>query len=107
MIIEKMEGDGVYEDFIVQDSSIIIGDDQFDLSELQRDDQNIFDIKKDDRYVASIIIPPAQYDEIDAEDKAMQEVDGSVVPVKRPLDMNAVRIVLWVKPLELNQKQGE
>lgn len=106
MIVEKVNN-GEYITYSLNGTVLVIDDKEYDLERLQNDEQNIIDVKVDDRFVANIIIPPAQYNEV-----ASGETDdgGDILysRVKVALDTEAVKLNLWAIQKNENQNmQGE
>ena len=77
---------------------------EYDLLALQEDEQAVINILEDDRFLANIIIPPAQYEEIESD-----EIDDEDRPVykriKKSLDLESVTLNLWKK--EIKQIESE
>ena len=77
---------------------------EYDLVALQEDEQAVINILEDDRFLANIIIPPAQYEEIESD-----EIDDEDRPVykriKKSLDLESVTLNLWKK--EIKQIESE
>jgi hypothetical protein len=96
MIVKKMQPIGNFEEYSVDGVTLHLGERVMDLDTLQKDDQVIIDIMQDGRFVANVIIPPAMYEASDA-----QTADGDPLPppVKFPVDMDAVKLILWDKPI--------
>lgn len=96
MIVKKMQPDGNFEVYLLEGTVLQIGERIMDIDELQKEEQVIIDIIEDGRFVANVIIPPAVYEVSDA-----QTVDGEPLPppVKVPVDMDAVKLILWDKPI--------
>lgn len=106
MIVTKIN-DGEYAEYSLDGVILKVDAMEYDLENLQQDEQNIIDIKADDRFIANIIIPPAQYKEIDSGDI---DDNGEVVyeRVKAALDTEAVKLNLWAIQKNENQNtQGE
>ena len=106
MIVEKMNN-GDYIAYSLNGTVLVIDDKEYDLEKLQKDEQNIIDVKVDDRFVANIIIPPAQYDEVDSGET---DDGGDIVynRVKVALDTEAVKLNLWAIQKDENQNtQGD
>lgn len=96
MIVKKMQPDGNFEVYLLEGSVLQIGERVMDIDALQKEEQEIIDILEDGRFVANVIIPPAVYEASDA-----QTADGDPLPppVKFPVDMDAVKLILWDKPI--------
>jgi len=106
VIIEKMNS-GEYVEYSLDGAVLNVNGTAYDLESLQEDEQNIIDIKDDDRFVANIIVPPAQYREIDS---GNTDDNGEVVyeRVRVALDTEAVKLNLWAIQKDENQNiQGE
>ncbi len=79
-----------------------------DLEEEQEDTQNIIDVCEQDgelivglgnAYVATIVIPSAQYELVDTEE--VDEYGNPVyIYVKKPLDTETVTLYLWQYPIQ-------
>ncbi|MFH0710128.1 MAG: hypothetical protein V2A75_07980 [Pseudomonadota bacterium] len=91
-----MQPDGNFEDYLLEGSVLKIGKQIMDIDELQKEEQVIIDIIEDGRFVANIIIPPAVYEEIQ---EPTVEGEPSIPPVKVLIDMDAVKLILWDKPI--------
>lgn len=96
MIVEKMSELGNFEEYSVDGSTLSIGDRVVEIDELQKEEQVIIDIIEDGRFIANIIIPPAKYEEIS---EPAVEGESSAPAVKLPVDMDAVKLILWDKPI--------
>ncbi|WP_198468955.1 hypothetical protein [Acetomicrobium sp. S15 = DSM 107314] len=102
MIVKKIQPEPHVE-WTIDGTILFIGDIALDLESEQKDSQVIIDICTrgedlviglGDRYVASILIPPARYEMVDS-----GEIDEHENPVflrrKLPIDLEAVELVLW------------
>ncbi len=96
MIVKKMREPGNFEEYSVNGSTLSIGDRVMEIDDLQKEEQVIIDILEDGRFVANIIIPPSVYEEIQ---EPAAEGEPSIPPVKVPVDMDAVKLILWDKPI--------
>lgn len=96
MIVKKMQPDGNFEVYLLEGSVLQIGERVMDIDALQKEEQVIIDILEDGRFVANIIIPPSVYEEIQ---EPAVEGELSIPPVKVPVDMDAVKLILWDKPI--------
>lgn len=96
MIVKQMHEHGNFEAYSTDGTILVIGDRIMDIDELQKEEQVIIDIMEDGRFVANVIIPPAVYEETKT-----QTADGEpfIPPVKVPVDMDAVQLILWDKPI--------
>lgn len=96
MIVKHMHEHGRFEAYSVDGSTLSVGDRILDIEGLQKDEQVTIDILEDGRFVANVIIPPAVYEETQ-----IQTADGEpfIPPVKVPVDMDAVQLILWDKPI--------
>lgn len=103
MIVEKINN-GDYVDYLLIGSVLSIDGDDYDLEQLQEDDQKIIDIKKNDRFIANIIIPPAKYKEVDS-GSVDENSEAIYENIKIPLDTESVKLNLWSVIKE--EKQGE
>lgn len=106
MIVEKMN-DGEYIAYSLSGTVLTLDGVEYDLEALQEDEQNIVDVKVDDRFVANIIIPPAKYEEVDS-GNVDDNNEAIYEKVKMPLDIEAVKLNLWAIQKNENQNiQGE
>lgn len=96
MIVKKMQPDGNFEVYLLEGSVLQIGERVMDIDALQKEEQVIIDILEDGRFVANIIIPPSVYEEIQ---EPAVEGEPSIPLVKVPVDMDAVKLILWDKPI--------
>jgi len=106
VIVEKMN-DGEYIAYSLSGTVLTLDGVEYDLEALQEDEQNIVDVKVDDRFVANIIIPPAKYEEVDS-GNVDDNNEAIYEKVKMPLDIEAVKLNLWAIQKNENQNiQGE
>ena len=108
-IIERNKGPKIpYE--VIRKTKIIFNDDlMLDLAKRQTDEVVLIDICFDSSgaiimgttdaksYVAQIIIPPAEYEEIQTAKKteASNDMNNGTQRKKLPLDMEQVELILW------------
>ena len=101
MIVIKLQPEP-FVDWLLDGALLSIGDIVLDLEEEQQDSQTIIDIcDKDgelvkglgDAYVATIVIPPAQYQLVET---GIDEEGNSVYEnEKLPIDTESVQLILW------------
>jgi hypothetical protein len=94
MIVENMQEIGEFAPFSTEGAMLSVGEHVIDCEELQGDDQVIIDLMEEDRFLANVIIPPARYAEVRHE-----STEDSPPPEKLPVDMDAVRLILWSRPI--------
>ena len=97
MRVEKLGKGSCYATVSVNGSVISIGTEQIDCSAEQEDSQKIIDLKVPviDAYVASIVIPPKEYEIVETEAEESDHMEGSQLPQAKPLDMETVVVSLW------------
>lgn len=105
----EMMGQGPVSDFSVNDLVVTVGDVEIDCAQRQTDKRKIIDIRatgdqvaegSGDALVASIVIPPIQYDEVpgEATEPGGTEGEGEVESValqQIPLSSDLVLLRLW------------
>ena len=95
-----------YPDFTIEGSILTLEDELYDLLALQKDEQAIINIMKEDRFIANIIIPPAVYEEIESD-----EVDDEDNPIykriRKPLEIESVDLNLWKLELKTIKESEE
>lgn len=107
MIVKKMQSGGEFPQYSITGNILSIDGQTYDLSQLQEEEQNIIEIKDDDRFLAVIIIPPATHIIEEAEPEEGVAIEGTVINISKvPLDMRAVQLILWAKE-EHNKTEGE
>lgn len=81
----------------LSESILQVGGIAIDLEGEQRSSQTIIDVSKSgvglkrglgDGYVASVLIPPAEYEELEGDDR-------EILLVRRPLNTDTVELMLW------------
>jgi hypothetical protein len=96
----EMMGQGPVSDFSVNDLVVTVGDVEIDCAQRQTDKREIIDIRatgdqvaegSGDALVASIVIPPIQYDEVPGEATEPE----SVALQQIPLSSDLVLLRLW------------
>jgi hypothetical protein len=106
VIVEKINS-GEYAEYSLNETVLTLDGVDYDLVALQEDEQNIIDVKVDDRFIANIIIPPAKYKEIDS-GNVDDNNETIYKKVKVPLDIESVKLNLWAIHKDENQNtQGE
>ena len=103
MIVEKMN-DGEYITYSLNGAVLTLDGVEYNLEALQKDEQNIIDVKVDDRFVANIIIPPAKYEEVDS-GNVDDNNEAIYEKVKLPLDVEAVKLNLWAIKTDKNKNE--
>ena len=103
MIIRKLGNGSNYASVTSEGSVVHIGDECIDCASEQQDSQRIIDLKIPgvDAYVATIVIPPKEYEPVEVEAIEDEEIEeggmhvAPVVPQAKPLDIETVVVSLW------------
>jgi len=103
VIVEKINN-GEYVAYSLSGTVLTLDSVEYNLEALQEDEQNIMDVKVDDRFVANIIIPPAKYEEVDS-GNVDDNNETIYEKVKLPLDVEAVKLNLWAIKTDENQNE--
>lgn len=95
-----------YASFSVNGNILTVNEIDYNLEDLQKDEQNIIDIKEDNRFVANIIINGIEYEEVQTDEK--DEFENYIYTrVKKAFEIEKIKLNLWKTNIAEIAKQNK
>lgn len=87
-------------------TKLVLDGQEYKLDELQQDSEKIINLKDGERFLANIILPPREYEEVDT-GEVDEEGNAVINRQAKPLNIARVRLVLWQKHVEPENTEDE